>query len=89
MKLIVTKKAFYGNRIVNEGEIVSDYKGEKAPSWGKIIKDEAPVDAELIEETSKVEKGFTTEGEFVSAEAEVEAPADVPVDAPKNSRNKK
>ena len=41
MKIVVTKKSFYGNKINKVGEII-DYQGNKLPSWAKKLKDKTP-----------------------------------------------
>lgn len=60
MKLLVTADAFYGEKRLHEGDVELNYRGKKAPSWGKIIKDEAPVDTGLIEKLNDL-KGIAVD----------------------------
>jgi len=58
MQVKVTKRAFYENRLIEEGEII-DFKGDKIPSWcvsmGE-VEAVAPAPAKKAEEIKTPEK---------------------------------
>jgi hypothetical protein len=75
----VTKKAYYGGRILNVGDTLAEYKGEKLPKWledpkGK-FKPEAPEKLETDKNILKEKAGEDKEPEENEPKAPAKAPA--------------